>query len=644
MKQALEKRKRLFVIGLLGGALLLALSPWQQAQADRPPAQQIEPGHLIIGTFLIHKDGLDATNAPAAEASMTTSSQGMYYKSEFADGAWCDIENAGDMTGITSQACKVVPDADIDRLKLTVEIDREGNPKNLRSVADVKKDIDRLTKDVADLEEENDELLADNKVDESIEITLKINDKKTEIDFLTALLAADPKAAKKQLAKIGNDAGRVAALPASQAEAQAAAKAMLEKQLQAARAAGDAAKVADLEKQLADLDQSLGKDDLLQEAGRQLAAVVAAAEIAGVEAGATDAALAQLAVLINIDAKLADLLTPEEMKSYLQTESEQLMEAFKTAADKKEMLLADPLLAKLVDNGAKAEDLLAATQAAQIEALSAEVATAQAALDAAVASQDAALADALQVPLVKAQVRLDLLESGQTDQIADLKETQATLAAQIASPPKGVDPAVLQEVLDSVSQDLRQAEKKALFAEKQAVEARLSAAGKSAALEAARKDLTVAIQALEKQKYSAAELAALEQLKKQIEANHPNAAVLPVESVISEEIDVKLTMPPVIIDGRTLVHIRSVAESFGSVVVWSDADRSVTVSRENRLVFCAIDDPQAFANGQALQIDVPPKLVEQRTLVPLRFVIEGLGLDVNWDGSTQTVEIEGILP
>ncbi|MCX7570285.1 copper amine oxidase N-terminal domain-containing protein [Tumebacillus sp. DT12] len=644
MKQALEKRKRLFVIGLLGGALLLALSPWQQAQADRPPAQQIEPGHLIIGTFLIHKDGLDATNAPAAEASMTTSSQGMYYKSEFADGAWCDIENAGDMTGITSQACKVVPDADIDRLKLTVEIDREGNPKNLRSVADVKKDIDRLTKDVADLEEENDELLADNKVDESIEITLKINDKKTEIDFLTALLAADPKAAKKQLAKIGNDAGRVAALPASQAEAQAAAKAMLEEQLQAARAAGDAAKVADLEKQLADLDQSLGKDDLLQEAGRQLAAVVAAAEIAGEEAGATDAALVQLAVLINIDAKLADLLTPEEMKSYLQTESEQLMEAFKTAADKKEMALADPLLAKLVDNGAKAEDLLAATQAAQIEALSAEVATAQAALDAAVASQDAALADALQVPLVKAQVRLDLLESGQTDQIADLKETQATLAAQIASPPKGVDPAVLQEVLDSVSQDLRQAEKKALFAEKQAVEARLSAAGKSAALEAARKDLTVAIQALEKQKYSAAELAALEQLKKQIEANHPNAAVLPVESVISEEIDVKLTMPPVIIDGRTLVHIRSVAESFGSVVVWSDADRSVTVSRENRLVFCAIDDPQAFANGQALQIDVPPKLVEQRTLVPLRFVIEGLGLDVNWDGSTQTVEIEGILP
>lgn len=644
MKQALEKRKRLFVIGLLGGALLLALSPWQLAQADRPPAQQIEPGHLIIGTFLIHKDGLDATNAPAAEASMTTSSQGMYYKSEFADGAWCDIENAGDMTGITSQACKVVADADIDRLKLTVEIDREGNPKNLRSVADVKKDIDRLTKDVADLEEENDELLADNKVDESIEITLKINDKKTEIDFLTALLGADPKAAKKQLAKIGSDAGRVAALPASQAEAQAAAKAMLEEQLQAARAAGDAVKVADLEKQLADLDQSLGKDDLLQEAGRQLAAVVTAAEIAGEETGATDAALAQLAVLINIDAKLAELLSPEEMKSYLQTESERLMEAFKMAADKKEMALADPLLAKLVDNGAKAEELLATTQAAQIEALTVEVATAQAALDAAVASQDAALADALQVPLVKAQVRLDLLEKGQTDQIADLKATQATLAAQIASPPKGVDPAVLQEVLDSVSEDLRQAEKKALFAEKQAVEARLSAAGKSAALEAARKDLTAAIQALEKQKYSAAELAALEQLKKQIKANHPNAAVLPVESVISEDIDVKLTMPPVIIDDRTLVHIRSVAESFGSVVVWSDADRSVTVSRENRLVFCAIDDPQAFANGQALQIDVPPKLVEQRTLVPLRFVIEGLGLDVNWDGSTQTVEIEGILP
>lgn len=627
--------KRLLVTALLAVALLLALGPWQQAQADRPPAQQIEPGHLIIGTFLIDKDGLDATNAPAAEASMTTSSQGMYYKSEFADGAWCDIENAGDFTGITSEACKVVPDADIDRLKLTVEIDREGNPKNLRSAADVKKDIDRLTKDVADHEKEKDKLLADNKVDESIEITLKINDKKTQIEFLIALLAADPKAAKKQLAKIGSDAGRIAGMPASQAEAQAAAKAMLEAQLQAAKGAGDAAKVADLEKQLADLDSTLGKDDLLQEAGRQLAAVVAAAEIAGEEDGATDAAVAQLAVLNNTDAKLAELLTPEEKKSYLQSESEQLMKAFKTSADKKERALADPLLAKLVDNGAKAEDLLATTKSAQRKALAAEVAKTQAALDAAVASGDAALADSLQVPLVEAKVQQGLLDNGLTDQIAELKATKAKLEKATSQQGK--------ELLDSVTSDLRLAEKKALFAEKTAVEAQ-QAVSKSTALEVRRKELTAAIKALEKEKYSAEELAALDQLKKQIEASQKNATVLPVESVISEEIDVKLTMPPVIIDGRTLIHIRSVAESFGSVVVWSDADQSVTVSRENRLVFCAIDSLQGFSNGQALQIDVPPKLVEQRTIVPLRFVIEGLGLDVYWDGSTQTVEIKGMLP
>jgi hypothetical protein len=47
----------------------------------------------------------------------------------------------------------------------------------------------------------------------------------------------------------------------------------------------------------------------------------------------------------------------------------------------------------------------------------------------------------------------------------------------------------------------------------------------------------------------------------------------------------------------------------------------------------------AYINGSAFSLDVPPEIIDGRTLVPLRFISETFGCNVNWDGNTQTVSI-----
>lgn len=98
-------------------------------------------------------------------------------------------------------------------------------------------------------------------------------------------------------------------------------------------------------------------------------------------------------------------------------------------------------------------------------------------------------------------------------------------------------------------------------------------------------------------------------------------------------------VPPRIVNGRTLVPIRIISETLGAAVEWSEAERLVTVSQRSVRVQLKIDDTRATINGEPALLDVPPTIVDGRTLVPLRFVAEALGLKVEWEGATRTVRV-----
>ncbi|MGB9794939.1 stalk domain-containing protein [Caldisericum exile] len=107
---------------------------------------------------------------------------------------------------------------------------------------------------------------------------------------------------------------------------------------------------------------------------------------------------------------------------------------------------------------------------------------------------------------------------------------------------------------------------------------------------------------------------------------------------------ITLDSPPVIVEGRTLVPIRPIIEKFGGSISWDGTERKVTIMLGNKTLELWIDKPQARVNGVLTWIDpnntkVTPKIINGRTMLPVRFVSEQLGAKVEWDGTLRKITI-----
>jgi hypothetical protein len=107
---------------------------------------------------------------------------------------------------------------------------------------------------------------------------------------------------------------------------------------------------------------------------------------------------------------------------------------------------------------------------------------------------------------------------------------------------------------------------------------------------------------------------------------------------------IALDAPPVIVEGRTLAPIRAVVESLGGTVAWDAVKRTVTISLDGNELTLVIGKSSALVNGKSTPIDstnskVVPLILNSRTMLPLRFIAESLGADVQWEASTQTITI-----
>lgn len=117
------------------------------------------------------------------------------------------------------------------------------------------------------------------------------------------------------------------------------------------------------------------------------------------------------------------------------------------------------------------------------------------------------------------------------------------------------------------------------------------------------------------------------------------AAELANVTVTVEGKPLAMPVPPVIVDGRTLVGVRAIGEAVGGYVHWDPAKRQATVSRRGDVVVLTVGQLEASVNGQSVTLDVPPQIVDDRTMVPLRFIAESLGGTVEWNGTTRTANI-----
>ena len=109
--------------------------------------------------------------------------------------------------------------------------------------------------------------------------------------------------------------------------------------------------------------------------------------------------------------------------------------------------------------------------------------------------------------------------------------------------------------------------------------------------------------------------------------------------VVLDGVFLDFDQPPVIQDGRTLVPLRVIFEAMGADVDWEDGTQTVTAARGNDVISLTIGRKAATKNGATITLDVPPALINGRTLVPVRFIAESFGAEVAWDDATQTVII-----
>ncbi len=100
-----------------------------------------------------------------------------------------------------------------------------------------------------------------------------------------------------------------------------------------------------------------------------------------------------------------------------------------------------------------------------------------------------------------------------------------------------------------------------------------------------------------------------------------------------------LDQMPVMESDRVLVPMRGIFEALGAQVGWDDASQTVTGTLGDKTVVLSIGDVSATVNGSAVTLDVPARLVNDRTMVPVRFISESLGAQVDWDDASQTVTV-----
>lgn len=122
-------------------------------------------------------------------------------------------------------------------------------------------------------------------------------------------------------------------------------------------------------------------------------------------------------------------------------------------------------------------------------------------------------------------------------------------------------------------------------------------------------------------------------------------------SIYINSVYLEMDVPPMLINDRVMVPLRAVSEGMGRLVDWIDETQQVYVYMDDDAnipqIVLTIGDNVATVSRYAksglvdeqVKIDSPPVIINDRTLVPLRFIAEATGSTVDWNGDLNTVSI-----
>lgn len=103
----------------------------------------------------------------------------------------------------------------------------------------------------------------------------------------------------------------------------------------------------------------------------------------------------------------------------------------------------------------------------------------------------------------------------------------------------------------------------------------------------------------------------------------------------------KMDVPPLIIDGRTFVPVRFIVEGIGGEITWNGKEKNVEIEYMEKRIKLWIDKEISLVDGKEVFIDkslkIKPFILNGRTMVPIRFIAEIFGFSVSWNPVERSV-------
>ena len=112
-----------------------------------------------------------------------------------------------------------------------------------------------------------------------------------------------------------------------------------------------------------------------------------------------------------------------------------------------------------------------------------------------------------------------------------------------------------------------------------------------------------------------------------------------VNSIVKNGEEKELDVAPMIINDRTMVPLRAIFEALGAVVEWDDETKTVFAVKDDMVMVMQIGQSKLYLNNDEIALDSPAVIVDSRTLVPARAIAEAFGNKVDYNAETQTVTI-----
>jgi len=140
--------------------------------------------------------------------------------------------------------------------------------------------------------------------------------------------------------------------------------------------------------------------------------------------------------------------------------------------------------------------------------------------------------------------------------------------------------------------------------------------------------------------YTEEELAQFADARALIEQMYADAYALDAWSVTIGDDMIKFDTLPYIKGGVTMIPVRTITEELGATVTWQDATQSVLITKDNITVEMTVNSTTVYVDGQPVDLGAAAEVTCGRTYVPLRFLAETFGLDVDWDEENELIDLE----